>query len=111
MSILGWVGLFSIYASIITVCAAVGVQDRPALAPPAPALFDKNLRAFGNPTFAQAANSLGTIVFAYGECSGASLQGEAPLLTDSSTLDSTDGNADVSPFARRCCSRFLQPRR
>lgn len=67
VSILGWVGLVSIFASIITVCAAVGVQDRPSLAPPAPELFDKNLRAFGSPTFAQAANSLGTIVFAYGE--------------------------------------------
>lgn len=70
VSILGWVGLFSIFASIITVCAAVGVQGRPSLAPPAPALFDKNLKAFGNPTFAQAANALGTIVFAYGESLG-----------------------------------------
>lgn len=66
VSILGYIGLISIMGSIITVCVAVGIQDRPALAPPAPALFDKNLKAFGSPTFAEAANSLGTVVFAYG---------------------------------------------
>ncbi|ORY88481.1 transmembrane amino acid transporter protein-domain-containing protein [Leucosporidium creatinivorum] len=66
VSILGYIGLVSIMTSIIVVCVAVGVQERPALAPAAPALFDLNLKAFGSPTFAEIGNCLGTLVFAYG---------------------------------------------
>jgi hypothetical protein len=62
VSVLGYIGLVSIMSSIIVVCVAVGVQDRPALAPAAPAMFDLNLKAFGSPTFAEIGNSLGTLV-------------------------------------------------
>lgn len=51
-------------ASVITVSAAVGVQDRPSLAPPT-GPWDKQLKMFGSPTFAEAASALGTIVFAF----------------------------------------------
>ncbi len=33
VSYIGWVGLVSIIVSVITVCIAVGVQDRPSAAP------------------------------------------------------------------------------
>lgn len=67
VSFLGYVGLISIFASIITLTVAVGISSgRPHLAPEAPLPFDKMIVAFGNPTFAEAGNALGTIVFAYG---------------------------------------------
>lgn len=56
----------SIMAAILTLTIAVGVQSRPAAAPPAPAPWDKNFQLFGNPTWAEAGSVLGTIVFAYG---------------------------------------------
>lgn len=52
--------------AVLTVTVAVGVQDRPAAAPPAPAPWDKNFQLFGSPTMAEAGAALGTIVFAFG---------------------------------------------
>ncbi|KAK4056154.1 hypothetical protein OIO90_002885 [Microbotryomycetes sp. JL221] len=70
VTILGWIGLVSIVSALITLAVAVGVQDRPAAAPQPPLPWDKNLKIFASPTFAQAASSLGTIVFAYGGTPG-----------------------------------------
>jgi hypothetical protein len=42
----------SILAAVLIVTISVGVSDRPPTAPPGP--FDKQLRAFNNPTFAEA---------------------------------------------------------
>lgn len=67
VSTLGYIGLVSIFASVITLTIAVGVNSgRPHLAPEPPLPFDKSIQAFGSPTFAQAGNALGTMVFAYG---------------------------------------------
>ncbi|ORY88580.1 transmembrane amino acid transporter [Leucosporidium creatinivorum] len=66
VSWLGWVGMVSIMSAILTLTIAVGVQSRPAAAPAAPAPWDKNFQLFGNPTWAEAGSTLGTIVFAYG---------------------------------------------
>ncbi|KAK4049683.1 hypothetical protein OIV83_003958 [Microbotryomycetes sp. JL201] len=70
VTILGWIGLVSIVAALLTLAVAVGVQDRPAAAPQPPAVWDKEIRVFATPTFAEAASSLGTIVFAFGGTPG-----------------------------------------
>ncbi|ORY88583.1 transmembrane amino acid transporter protein-domain-containing protein [Leucosporidium creatinivorum] len=66
VSFLGWIGLVSIMVSMLTLAIAVGVQDRPAAAPAAPAPWDKNFKLFGSPTFAEAGAALGTVTFAFG---------------------------------------------
>ncbi|BEJ10830.1 hypothetical protein CspHIS471_0102520 [Cutaneotrichosporon sp. HIS471] len=62
---IGWVGLFSIMASIITLTVAVGVQDRPSEAPQT-GPWDKDLQIFAHPTFAEAMSAINGIVFSYG---------------------------------------------
>jgi amino acid permease len=62
---IGWVGIFSIMASILTLTIAVGVQDRPNDAPQT-GPWDKELQVFGKPTFAQAMSAINGIVFSYG---------------------------------------------
>lgn len=62
---IGWVGIFSIMAAILTLTIAVGVQDRPDKAPKE-GPWDKDLKVFGNPTFAQAMSAINGIVFSYG---------------------------------------------
>lgn len=62
VSFLGWVGLISIMAAIITLTAAVGAQDRPAAAPAFPEMWDKNFQLFAHCTWAQAGSALGTLV-------------------------------------------------
>ncbi|ORY88464.1 putative amino acid transporter [Leucosporidium creatinivorum] len=66
VSILGYIGLVSILSAILTVTIAVAVQGRPDGAPPASVPWAPEIKAFGSPTFAEAANCLGTLVFAYG---------------------------------------------
>ncbi|KAM0790373.1 hypothetical protein ACM66B_003255 [Microbotryomycetes sp. NB124-2] len=66
VSAIGWIGLVSIFAAVITCVVAVAVRDRPALAPPAPEPFNLNIRAFHPATFAAAANQIGSVLFAYG---------------------------------------------
>ena len=69
LSWLGWVGLVSILSSVITLTVAVGVSDRPSLAPAGDFLIVT--RAFGNPSFLEAMQSVAITVFAYaGECEG-----------------------------------------
>jgi hypothetical protein len=62
VSILGYIGLVSILSSILTVTIAVAVQGRPDGAPPASVPWAPEIKAFGSPTFAEAANCLGTLV-------------------------------------------------
>ncbi|KAL1408875.1 hypothetical protein Q8F55_005689 [Vanrija albida] len=66
ISWIGWAGIVSIMAAIITLTVAVGVQDRPSEAPPAPAPWDKGVLIIAHPTFAQAMSAINGIVFSYG---------------------------------------------
>lgn len=63
ISILGWIGLASVMVSILTVTIAVS-SSRPSLAPQT-GVFDKQLRAFGDPSFAEAVNACGNVLFAF----------------------------------------------
>lgn len=63
ISWLGWVGLVSILSAVITLTAAVGVSDRPSLAPPGDFLIET--KAFGNPSFLEGMQSVAVVVFAY----------------------------------------------
>ncbi|BGP25414.1 amino acid transporter [Rhodotorula toruloides] len=60
----GWVGLASMIVSIITVTVAVGAGGRPSLAPKEGPM-DLNIVIWGHPTFADAMNAIGNLVFAY----------------------------------------------
>lgn len=58
---LGWVGLFSILTAVVTLTISVGVQDRPADAPPN---WQKEFYIIGHPDFAGAMSAVASIVFA-----------------------------------------------
>ncbi|GAA5917671.1 hypothetical protein JCM6882_008317 [Rhodosporidiobolus microsporus] len=60
----GWVGLASMVISIMLVTIAVGAGGRPSLAPQEGPL-DLDLVMWGKPTFAQAMNALGNLVFSF----------------------------------------------
>lgn len=60
---LGWVGMVSIMAAIITLTVSVGVQDRPSDAPKT-GPWVKEIHWFGSPTFAEAISSVASVVFA-----------------------------------------------
>jgi len=74
ISIVGWIGVISIFAAgeelriqrpltaVFTLMVAVGVQDRPAAAPPT-GPWEKNLVMFGKPTMAAAGSTLGGIIY------------------------------------------------
>ncbi|ODN90831.1 hypothetical protein L198_06148 [Cryptococcus wingfieldii CBS 7118] len=64
ISWLGWVGLTSIVAAIITLTIAVGIQDRPALAPQT-GDWDKGFNVIGNPTFLEASSAVASLVVGY----------------------------------------------
>ncbi|KAL1408654.1 hypothetical protein Q8F55_005467 [Vanrija albida] len=63
---IGWAGLISLVASVLIVTIAVGVQDRPAAAPPAPAPWDKDIKIFASATFQQVMGAISTVLFSYG---------------------------------------------
>jgi hypothetical protein len=63
LSWLGWVGLISILSSVITLTVAVGISDRPSLAPAGDFLIIT--KAFGNPSFLEAMQAVAVTVFAY----------------------------------------------
>lgn len=68
ISWLGWIGLISIMAAILTLTIAVGVQERPYLASietPYPGPWDKDLKITNNATFAAAMSAINSIVFAF----------------------------------------------
>lgn len=61
---LGWVALVSIVTAVMMVVIAVAVGDRPALAPQVgPANIE--VKAFGDPTFAQAMNAVANLLLAF----------------------------------------------
>ncbi|GAA6020935.1 hypothetical protein JCM10207_003192 [Rhodosporidiobolus poonsookiae] len=61
---IGWIGVASMVVSILLVTIAVGAGGRPSLAPQeGPVNLD--LVMWGNPTFAEAMNALGNLVFAF----------------------------------------------
>jgi amino acid permease len=64
LSWISWVGVFSITISLMIVTIGVGIQDRPAAAP-AVGDWMKDVVIFGNPTFATAMSSVGSLLFAF----------------------------------------------
>ncbi|WVR08402.1 hypothetical protein IAU60_005457 [Kwoniella sp. DSM 27419] len=63
ISWLGWVGLISILASVITLMAAAGQTSRPSLAPPGD--FDIITEVAASPSFVDGINAVSIVVFAY----------------------------------------------
>ncbi|BEJ12344.1 hypothetical protein CspHIS471_0208040 [Cutaneotrichosporon sp. HIS471] len=67
ISWIGWIGLVSIMAAILTLTIAVGVQERPYLAskeyPTGP--WPKNLKVTNNPPFSNAMSAINSIIFAF----------------------------------------------
>ncbi|KAL0260957.1 hypothetical protein SLS55_004649 [Diplodia seriata] len=61
---LAWVGLAGIITSILALTIAVGVQDRPDAAPQE-GHWQSDYKIVGDPTFAEAAAALASLVFAY----------------------------------------------
>ncbi|SCV67244.1 BQ2448_5890 [Microbotryum intermedium] len=64
LSFLGWVGLVSVLSALFALAIAVGIEDRPAAAPPT-GPWSKDLHLFGKVTFADAAKAIGTLAFAF----------------------------------------------
>ena len=64
VSWLGWIGMTSILAAVITLMASVGTQDRPADAP-ATGDWNKEVNVTPQTTFVDAMNAVTTVVFAY----------------------------------------------
>jgi amino acid permease len=64
VSWLGWVGMVSILAAVITLMASVGTQDRPADAP-AEGDWNKEVNVVPKTNFVDAMNAVTTVVFAY----------------------------------------------
>lgn len=64
VSWLGWIGMTSILAAVITLMASVGTQDRPADAP-ATGDWNKEVNVTPKTTFVDAMNAVTTVVFAY----------------------------------------------
>ncbi|CAK9785103.1 unnamed protein product [Cutaneotrichosporon oleaginosum] len=60
---LGWIGMVSIMAGILAMTVAVGVQDRPSDAPKT-GPWDRDLKAVGSPTFADAISAVASVIFA-----------------------------------------------
>ncbi|GAA5914457.1 hypothetical protein JCM6882_003024 [Rhodosporidiobolus microsporus] len=67
---LGWVGLVSIVAALMTLTIAVPVGGRPSLAP-SEGPFNIEIVLFGKPTFAQGMNAISTLWWAW--CGGGSM--------------------------------------
>ncbi|VUC25959.1 unnamed protein product [Clonostachys rosea] len=68
ITILAWIGLFSIIAAIFTVTIAVGIQDRPASAPQT-GHWESDYKLFGTPTFLEAATAVSSLIFAFASVS------------------------------------------
>lgn len=67
---MGWIGIVCIVPAILLVTIACAVASRPPQGPAYPAPFDKELKAFNNPTFAQAMVAVVNVLFAYGGSPG-----------------------------------------
>ncbi|KAG0155718.1 hypothetical protein PDIDSM_2891 [Penicillium digitatum] len=64
ISWLAWIGLTCILIAIFTVTIAVGVQDRPALAP-REGIWVSDYKIIAHPSFSEAITAVASIVFAY----------------------------------------------
>ncbi|CCT75447.1 related to neutral amino acid permease [Fusarium fujikuroi IMI 58289] len=64
VSWLAWVGLVTLVTSIFVVTIAVGVQDRPDLAPK-DGVWKSDYKLFNTPTFAEAMSAIAAFIFAY----------------------------------------------
>ncbi|EKJ76333.1 hypothetical protein NXS19_007004 [Fusarium pseudograminearum] len=64
VSWLAWVGLVTLVTSIFVVTVAVGVQDRPDLAPQ-DGVWKSDYKLFNTPTFAEAMSAIAAFIFAY----------------------------------------------
>lgn len=62
VSWLSWVGAASIIIALFTMVIAVPLQDRPASAPQT-GPWDKDLKIFNNPGFAEAMGGVSTVIF------------------------------------------------
>lgn len=67
---MGWVGIVCIVPAILLVTIACAVADRPPQGPAYPLPYNKALKAFNNPTFAQAMVAVVNVLFAYGGSPG-----------------------------------------
>ncbi|TXT10653.1 hypothetical protein VHUM_02158 [Vanrija humicola] len=65
ISWIGWAGIVSIMAAIITLTVAVGVQDRPSEAPQT-GTWETGVKIIAHPTMAEAMSAINGIVFSYG---------------------------------------------
>ncbi|KAH7011006.1 transmembrane amino acid transporter protein-domain-containing protein [Ilyonectria destructans] len=63
ITILAWVGLAAIVVAILAVTIAVGVQDRPDLAPEGP--WESDYRIVAHPSFTEGITAVSTFIFAY----------------------------------------------
>lgn len=61
---LGWVGMVSILASVLTLTVAVGVNDRPAEAPQS-GPWDKDFKVFGQANAVQGISAITNVLYAY----------------------------------------------
>jgi amino acid permease len=64
VSWLAWVGLVALVTSIFVVTVAVGVQERPDLAPK-DGVWKSDYKLFNSPTFAEAMSAIAAFIFAY----------------------------------------------
>ncbi|KAI9929632.1 hypothetical protein AWENTII_009389 [Aspergillus wentii] len=64
LTLLAWLGAFSILTSILILTISVGVQDRPAAAPQ-DAPWASDFKIIGNPSFSDAISAVATLVFGY----------------------------------------------
>ncbi|GAA5902778.1 hypothetical protein JCM8208_007062 [Rhodotorula glutinis] len=64
LKVLGWIALVSIVSAVMIVVISVAVGDRPALAPQ-DGPFTPEIKAFGNPSFAQAMNAVANLLLAF----------------------------------------------
>lgn len=65
VSVLGWIGFFSIMSAILIITVAVGVEERPEAAP-STGPWDKDIHAFrSDGTFLKGMGAVSTVVFAY----------------------------------------------
>jgi amino acid permease len=62
---LAWIGLVCIMTAIFTVTIAVGLEERPAAAPPVPHEWKPDWKLFNKPTLFEAFSAIGCHVFAY----------------------------------------------
>ncbi|KAL2812320.1 transmembrane amino acid transporter protein-domain-containing protein [Aspergillus granulosus] len=59
-----WVGLACIFFAVIMVTIAVGVQDRPSIAPNA-GVWESDYRLFGEPSFTKAFAAISALIYSY----------------------------------------------